>query len=143
MVNLIFCGDREWTDHSLIHMVMGALWTNLGVFTVIEGEAKGADRISRQCARELGLPWKPFPANWHEFGKAAGPIRNTQMLVEGKAHGVVAFHFDIENSIGTGNMVRQALKKRVPVWIVTDGPDAFRKFIRIIKRLPESTSLVN
>lgn len=39
-----------------------------------------------------------FPAKWNEHGKAAGPIRNQQMLTEGKPDVVFAFHDDIASS---------------------------------------------
>lgn len=76
-----------------------------------EGEARGADRLAAEAARRLGIPSHRilrFPAKWGKYGKAAGPIRNQQMLDEGKPTLVLAYHNDLENSKGTKDMVSRA-----------------------------------
>lgn len=87
---------------------------------VIEGEARGADTMAREAAEQLGIPVLPFPADWTRFGKAAGPIRNRQMLTEGKPTEVIAFHHDISKSRGTRDMVVQARKHGIPTAVYTD-----------------------
>ena len=88
-------------------------------FVVIEGEARGADLISKNCAKQLGLEWKEYPALWEKFGKAAGPIRNRQMVTEGRAQAVVAFHPAIQFSKGTKDMVEFAVSKALPTIVLT------------------------
>lgn len=83
---------------------------------VIEGEARGADTMAAHWARTLGIEVAAFPANWDDHGRAAGPIRNKQMLDEGRPDAVIAFSTDLANSRGTANMVRQARAAGVPVW---------------------------
>jgi hypothetical protein len=61
-----------------------------------------------------------FPADWETYGKAAGPIRNTQMLTEGNPDMVAAFHNDISKSKGTKNMIVQAKKAGIKVILLTD-----------------------
>jgi hypothetical protein len=58
-----------------------------------------------------------FPADWDKYGKAAGPIRNKQMLDEGKPQAVIAFSYDLARSRGTANMVAQARDAGLPVWL--------------------------
>jgi len=77
----------------------------------------------------------PFPAHWDEYGRAAGPIRNRQMLDKGWADAVVAFHLNLDESKGTADMVREARKRGLPVWVCTDGPDALAEFIIRVRRL--------
>lgn len=84
---------------------------------VIEGEAKGADLLASDAAFYFGIPVLRFPADWDKYGRAAGPIRNTQMLKEGKPDLVVAFHDNINASKGTLNMVQQARKQSVKVMV--------------------------
>jgi hypothetical protein len=74
----------------------------------IEGEAKGADSLARDVALELGFKVLSFPADWDKYHRAAGPIRNRQMLTEGKPDLVLAFHQDLTRSKGTKNMVTLA-----------------------------------
>jgi hypothetical protein len=113
-MRVLICGDRHWKDG---HAVKRELLKLEGVRCVIEGEASGADIFGRVAAESLGIQVKPFPALWNLYGKAAGHVRNRQMLVEGKPDLVLAFHSNIEKSKGTKNMVEQARKAGVPVKI--------------------------
>lgn len=110
-MRLLVCGDRYWTDKTSILSEIKRLSPSV----VIEGEAPGADSIARECANELGIGVLSFPAEWELYGHAAGPIRNAQMLREGKPDMVLAFHDDLQKSKGTLDMVRQAGRMRVKV----------------------------
>lgn len=81
------------------------------ISTIIEGEARGADTLARKYAEEHGIHVAPFPAQWDTHGKAAGPIRNAQMLREGQPELVIAFRGP--NNRGTQNMIDQARKAGV------------------------------
>lgn len=117
---------------------MKALVDNLGTFIVIEGEAEGADAISRSVAElTFDLPVIPVEAEWTLYGKAAGPIRNTKMLIEKKAHATVAFHHDIGRSKGTADIVKQTRRIDRPCWVCTDGAEALLKFIQQLKAIKE------
>ena len=113
-LRILFCGSRDWTDREAIADVMKVLPKGS---VIIEGEASGADAIAREEADRLGLIVMPFPAKWKEYGRAAGPIRNAQMLKEGKPDVVVAFHENIEASKGTKNMLKQAQKAGLPTFL--------------------------
>jgi len=105
--------------------------SHLDPFVVIEGDAWGADRIAGWWCEESPMHESPgvideawgvphllheqYPARWDLHKKAAGPKRNTQMLVEGKPTLVVAFSVDFANSVGTNDMIKQATKAGVPV----------------------------
>ena len=135
-LRLIFCGDRKWKDRGWIIQIMSALKSNLGEFTVIEGEAPGADLIARHAAEDvLDLPVDPTPADWDHRGRAAGPFRNTEMLVAKRANGVIAFHLDLSKSKGTANMIKQAREAGRPVWICTDGEETLTNFILELKKI--------
>jgi hypothetical protein len=115
-MRILFCGDRHWTNYKVICDVMA----DLNPDVVIEGEQVGADLLARDAAEYFGIPVLPFPAKWKQYGRAAGPIRNTQMLTEGKPDKVIAFHNDIQHSKGTKNMVAQARKKNIEVYVYTE-----------------------
>ncbi len=85
---------------------------------IIHGAANGADTIAGMAAKELGLEVMEFPAEWSKHGKRAGPIRNQQMLDEGRPNGVIAFHEDISRSKGTKHMIKIAKKNNIPVLIL-------------------------
>lgn len=90
------------------------------MFTVIEGDARGADRLAGEWAEEQGEQPLRFPADWEKYGRAAGPIRNQQMLDEGRPDLVLAFSRDITKSKGTKDMVTRAHKAGLPVYIFKD-----------------------
>lgn len=84
---------------------------------IIEGDAPGADRLAGGWASARGLNLLVYPADWRSYGRAAGPIRNKQMLDEGKPDLVVAF----PGGAGTANMVKQAKAAGVKVIEVQSG----------------------
>ena len=104
-------GDPGWTNRAAIRRELIKLPP---LTTIIEGEAEGADLLARDVAEELGFPVEPYPAEWKRYGRAAGPIRNRQMLDEGQPDLVLAFHANIAASTGTADMLGQAKKRGIP-----------------------------
>lgn len=109
-MRVLVCGGRDFNNKELMEDVLKQ-WN---ITEIIEGEARGADTLSREYAEEHEIPVKSFPANWNEFGRSAGHLRNSQMLVEGKPDLVVAF----PGGKGTMNMIMQAKKANVEVYEV-------------------------
>ena len=110
-MRLLVCGDRDWYDPLPIEKRIGEIQPSV----VIHGCAKGADSMAGRAARKFSIPVLEFPALWDKYGKGAGPIRNQQMLDEGKPDYVLAFHDDLEHSKGTRDMVNRAKKAGIPV----------------------------
>ena len=120
-MRVLICGGRDFADQALFDLVMAALGAKLAtkglkITEVISGAAKGADTMGEVWATANNIPLRCFPANWSQHGKAAGPLRNEQMLVEGKPNLVVAFH----GGSGTRHMVHIARKAGVKVAHFTD-----------------------
>lgn len=113
MISVLICGGRNVTRTSKIRKIISQLPPDT---TVIVGGARGADSIAENVARELGLQVRVFPADWATYGKAAGPIRNQQMLVQGRPDVVIAF-WEGELGRGTADMLSRARKAGVPVLI--------------------------
>lgn len=112
-MRLLVFGSREWTDFDTILYEIGARKPDV----VIEGEAGGADRLARAAAERLGIPVQRFPAQWSRYGLAAGPIRNQQMLDEGRPDEAIGFHPDLSKSKGSADMARRARKAGIPTTI--------------------------
>ena len=126
---VLVTGDRDWADRIAIRHYLKQLYDK-GFDTLIEGEARGADTIAREEGEKLGFTIvesspgvKGFPAKWQtddgKFNKAAGPQRNTQMLVEGIPDLVIAFHQHVFKSKGTKNMLEQVSKTDIPAFLVS------------------------
>lgn len=111
-MRILVCGDREWSDWEMILQELSVYPTDT---VIIEGEARGADRLAGQVAVELGFQVIRFPADWKKYGRGAGPIRNQQMLDEGRPDLIIAFHDDLEHSRGTLDMVMKARKAGIQI----------------------------
>lgn len=111
-MRVLVCGSRDLPEEEGYERVRDHLVMLDGlhrITLIIEGEARGADTFARLWASVAGIPVMKFPADWKKYGRAAGPIRNKQMLDEGKPDLVVAFPSKgLANSKGTKNMVTQA-----------------------------------
>ncbi len=116
-MKVLICGDRNWSDVAAIRSWVAKL-QDRGYTDVIEGGAPGADSIAASEARAAGLAVHEFPANWAQYGRAAGPIRNRQMLDE-KPDLVLAFHNDLTQSRGTADTVREAVRRGMSVIVAT------------------------
>jgi hypothetical protein len=107
-LRVLVCGDRNWTDQAFIDQTLDQIHEVQGIVCIIEGEARGADRMARSWAASRNVPFLAFPAEWNRYGKAAGPIRNRKQFDEGQPDLVVAFHNDLPNSRGTRDMIKYA-----------------------------------
>lgn len=114
-MRVLCCGDRDWADHEAIRRRLSKLPKST---IIIEGECRGADRICKAIAKSLGFEIDPYPAKWNLYGRSAGPIRNQQMLDEGKPELVIAFHSNLAKSKGTLNMITKARKAGVLVEVI-------------------------
>jgi hypothetical protein len=70
-------GSREYRNLWKIEQVLRGLPPDT---VILHGGARGVDAEADRVARKLGLPVRVYPALWGEHGKAAGPIRNRQMV---------------------------------------------------------------
>jgi len=114
MRTILICGGRDFDDVALLTGRLDAI--HLEGDGIIHGAARGADRLADEWAKDRGVPVRSFPADWKKHGKGAGPIRNQQMLDEGKPDLVVAF----PGGTGAADMVRRARKAGIRV-IEVDG----------------------
>jgi ABC-type Fe3+-hydroxamate transport system substrate-binding protein len=97
--------------------VLNRLTATLDVECIIDGDAKGADRLAGKWAVKNDFKRLAFPitsADWKRLGKGAGHIRNKQMIDEGKPTLVIAF----PGGTGTKDMVAQAKEAGIPVYEV-------------------------
>ena len=102
----LICGGRDFLDFAWMSEVLSLFEDNKGekITEVIHGAARGADTLAGEWAKENNIPVRAFPANWDELGRAAGAIRNAQMLAEGKPDVVIAF----PGGVGTADMCTKA-----------------------------------
>ena len=83
---LVF-GSRTFDDYERMCEVLDELYPDPSKIVVIEGEAPGADRMSKRWANERGAEVLPMAADWSRHGGGAGFLRNS-MMVEHCTEGV-------------------------------------------------------
>lgn len=108
MTRIIVCGGRDFSDYEYFQRSMRSVLSQYQDVLLVSGHAKGADSLAERFAKEAGIPIRVFPADWGTYGKAAGPIRNRQMLDFAKEENPVVIAFWDRKSRGTKNMLRQA-----------------------------------
>jgi hypothetical protein len=126
VMRILVCGGRKWSDTKSVYKCLDIFHKQEPINVVIEGNAHGVDRIAGYWARKNNIDNLKFSADWNKFGKRAGPLRNKQMLNEGRPDLVIAF----PGGRGTKNMVELALRQDVPVMFATG---IFQEAIALIR----------
>jgi predicted Rossmann-fold nucleotide-binding protein len=111
-MRVIVCGGRSYHDREAVFGALHYLAETYGWLTIIEGGAKGADRLAREWALLCYHGVVTVEAEWNTLGSAAGSLRNEKMIVSGKPDGVVVF----PGGLGTADMKRRAIQHGLPVW---------------------------
>jgi len=115
MYKVLVCGGRDFTDWETVGRTLDSLNSKYKNLHIIQGGAKGADRLAKEWAKEMEVPCTEYRANWKKYGKAAGVIRNLDML-DAEPDMVIAF----KGGNGTAHMVEQSTKKNIPVHQIGD-----------------------
>lgn len=97
-----------------IDLLYYSLGSRPEITEIVSGCAKGADSLGEEWALEANKPVKRFPAEWHKYKKAAGPIRNMQM--GDYADQLIAF-WDGESK-GTQHMINYMNSLQKPVTVI-------------------------
>lgn len=110
-MRVLVCGGRDYENWNEVEYQLGLIHAQTPIKQIISGGAKGADHLGVVWAKSEHIPVREFHANWKKHGRAAGPIRNKQMLELGHPDLVVAF----KGGKGTANMCKQAQASGVKV----------------------------
>lgn len=117
-MKVLVCGGRDYANQRLVDEVLDDVHAIHRITLVIHGAARGADALADSWAKRRAVGCRPFPADWAKHGKAAGPLRNQQMLEEGHPDLVCAF----PGGSGTEDMKRRARAAGIKVVEFWDEP---------------------
>jgi hypothetical protein len=123
-MRVLVCGGRNYHEGVSLFTALDAIRIDHDTLIIIQGGASGADQLAREWCVARCVPYINYPADWRTHGKKAGPIRNQQMLDDGKPDLVMAF----PGGRGTADMVRRATDANIKVIMLirlthTDTPD--------------------
>lgn len=147
-MKVLVSGSRSLLDPRPVWTMLDGLWRDYEVgymltttepFVVIHGAARGVDTSADNWATQSPLhgplmdarpdPTRPppdegyvlldpYPADWDRHGKAAGPIRNREMLAASEPDLVIAFvDKPLTRSRGTHDMVTIAREAGITTWV--------------------------
>ncbi|QHB38088.1 DprA-like DNA processing chain A [Mycobacterium phage Noelle] len=118
MRRVLVTGSRDWRDRPEVwRTLQDELDKSPDGIVVVHGAARGADDIADRWAwgmHQMGYKVEPedHPADWDKYGKAAGHIRNREMVNLGAD---VCHAFPLEFSIGTFGCMRLAREAGIEV----------------------------
>lgn len=122
-MRVIVTGSRTWTGQWGINKIFRVLDDTLALaeeigqgMELIHGACPtGADEIANSWAVANGdlIMLTTWPASWDLYGKAAGPVRNEQMMTAG---GDLCLAFLRSNSSGTLDAIGKARRRNI--WTV-------------------------
>ncbi len=108
---ILVCGGRDFRGQAMLFGVLDMEAEQTPIDLIIQGGASGADELARQWAYSRGCKVRAYFADWEAHGKAAGPIRNQEMLDDGRPAKVIAF----AGGRGTADMIRRARKAGIEI----------------------------
>lgn len=111
-MRVIVCGGRDLNDRFYVYESLDRFHRVHGVTCVIQGGAKGADKLAYEWAADRMIMVINEPADWKQHGRAAGPMRNQKMIDDHRPDAVIAF----EGGSGTADMIRRSKRAGLTVF---------------------------
>ncbi|AGI61742.1 hypothetical protein PBI_ISCA_62 [Mycobacterium phage Isca] len=107
---VLVTGSRDWKDRTTVWAALRQELEQFGSLVVVHGAARGADDIADRWAWGMAqagyqVHVEAHPADWDGLGKAAGVIRNQQMVDLGAD---ICHAFPLPGSIGTWDCIGRA-----------------------------------
>lgn len=112
-------GGRDFTNYSLMKLVLDKYHAKYGISIIVSGGARGADTLAERWAKENQIDYHVFMAKWNLEGNRAGPRRNLRLVT----YSQVVIAFPTENSVGTYNAISLAEKLGKKVYVIE--PNSF------------------
>lgn len=122
-IRIIVAGTRNFTDVEYMRLHLGLIIKEYQKkypgkeIVIVSGGATGADWLGEKYAEYYGYKYYRFPAKWKEYGRAAGHMRNQEMLDFACQEIPVVVAFWDGMSVGTKNMISIARAANVSVHV--------------------------
>jgi hypothetical protein len=143
MISVIVCGSRDTMYHKdpfyreQIFYTLDKCREIYNFDLVATGGQTGIDTCAKEWADRHSIENRQYYADWQQWGKAAGPIRNKKMLEEIQPKLVLAF----PGGLGTSSMKALARAIKCPV-IELPLTDDRQEYLAIPK-MPPSNNLTD
>lgn len=122
-LRVVVAGSRTFNNYAIVEKTLNKFIKEHpnNRITIVSGTARGADQLGEQYARDKSILLKRFPAQWEQFGKRAGFLRNIQMLdyIDTSDCDSFIIAFWDGKSNGTKQLIDNAKKRNIPYQIIT------------------------
>ena len=113
-MNLAIIGTRDFNNYNLMKNTILQNYNLNEIDYIISGGAQGADYLAEMLASEFNIKIKIFKPDWKTFGRAAGPLRNIDIIKNSDF--VVAFWDG--KSRGTKNSIDLSIKNNKNIMVI-------------------------
>lgn len=79
-MKLAVVGSRNFQDYDLLRSKLSKINDETPITLILSGGAQGADCLGEFFAEENNIPTQIFKPDWKKFGRAAGVIRNEDII---------------------------------------------------------------
>ena len=118
MYRILVTGSREWSNRDVVEEALSPYSIEASAVLVSGACPSGADSMAEEVWKGWGLPVERHPADWRRHGKAAGFIRNQEMVDLGAD---VCLAFRRNYSRGTTHCANAATMAGIPtLWFTED-----------------------
>jgi hypothetical protein len=111
---LLVSGGRNYSFTDLDRQALNYIFIRDSYSGIMSGGARGADECAEKWARNNAVPFIVFPADWDNYDRGAGAIRNETMSEY--AHGAMFF----PGGKGTEHMLKRAYEKHMTIYIASE-----------------------
>lgn len=80
-IDLAIVGSRGFSNYDMLKQkINGYICSEYNISKIISGGANGADKLGERFADEFGIEKQILYADWKQFGKKAGYLRNVDIV---------------------------------------------------------------
>lgn len=114
-------GSRDWPFPGIVTNHLSSYYIDTphvgpDPFKLITGGARGVDTIAEEWAEAMNVWSVVYKADWNQYGKSAGHIRNQQMIDE--ENPTYFLGFILNNSKGSQDMLHRLQREGIPGEVV-------------------------
>lgn len=111
MLYVLISGKRDFENYERFCRILDESLKDISDdIEIVEGGARGTDALAKHYANTHGIQYREFPALWDINGRAAGPMRNSEMVKFVSDKDSKAIFFWDGKSKGTGDCLKKARK---------------------------------
>jgi hypothetical protein len=97
-------GSRSVTDYKIVCEAVNQ--SRFRITKIISGGAGGVDTLAEIYAKNHGIEFEEFEANWKLYGRRAGPIRNGEMAAVAEA-AIVVWNGESKGTLDYVNKIKK------------------------------------